>query len=186
MNTINISEVISSMLVESETDYLYHGSGMDFREFKTGKSAGTGIAHHGNGIYLVDTRETALVYVEHYAVGGRGMLYTCKLLEKDKFKAFDEQIDLGTFMDIAAYIEDIDENLSETMKEYPDMYRDETFTYGELYTLLESHDPNKIYEEYDIYGMYGGNRIHPDAVEYCVFDPELIRIVDKEEVHNGS
>lgn len=72
---IEVDKLIRNSLRESDGDYLYHGSGMDFRSFKTGKSSGTGIAHHGKGIYLVDNPDTAVKYIEQYAVDKKELSY---------------------------------------------------------------------------------------------------------------
>ena len=182
---INLDNLIKNMLTES-VGVLYHGSGMDFDKFGAGGDGdGTGISHHGTGAYLIDDRDTALKYIDQYAVGGNGVLYTCKLHKSEFIVEWDAQIPMDTFMEMADELSDIDDDLSQEMINYPDLYSGETFTFGELYSVLESTDgvhTNMFFMDYNTYGFTATNRINPDAIEYCILDNDLISIIDKEKI----
>ena len=175
-----------SPIMDNETIRVYHGSGMDFDKFGDGGDGdGTGISHHGKGTYLIDDRDTALIYINQYAVGGKGVLYTCDLYKRESIEDWDSQIPMDTFMAMAEELTDIDNDLSQEMLNYPDSYGGETFTFGELYSLLESTDgvsTNIFFTDYGIYGFTATNRINPDATEFCVLDNDLIQIIDKENI----
>jgi hypothetical protein len=172
---------------ESSNDNIwYHGSGMDFDEFKTDAKPATESSHHGYGIYLVDNISTAQKYVDEYAVGQNGVIYTCKLSHILEIPNWDDMIDINLFMEMADEISSIDADLSDEMKEYPDGYHGETFTYGELYDVLKHVDghanPNEFFKGFYIDGFRSKNRIDPDADECCIFDPTDIKIIKKEQV----
>ena len=185
---INFNKLLSNtVLMESIDGLLFHGSGMSFDEFDTSKGeSATEHAHHGYGIYLVDNAETALKYIDQYAIGQNGVLYSCKISSDLNIVNWDEMIQMHTFMEMAEELEEIDSSLADEMKNYPESYQGDTFTYGELYNIMKDVDgyenPNKFFQDYDVDGFSGSNRINPDATEYCVFDSKMIRIVDKETI----
>ena len=178
---------LSLVYEESIRSILYHGSGMDFGEFKSNSTPATGIAHHGYGIYLINDPNAAIKYIKQYAIGAKGWLYTVKLSSNCNIVEWDSQIPLNEFMDMADEIMDIDDDLYQEMKDYPDGYNGETFTYGELYDILKHVQgfeiPNEFFEDYGIDGFYGPNRMSPDATEYCIFDPSQIKIIDKKAIY---
>ena len=182
---IKLENIIKDMLLEGDNKLLYHGSGMDFNKFEPNVGDGTGVSHYGQGTYVIDDRATALEYIKQYARGMNGVLYTCKLFRMDTIVQWDEQIPMDIFMEMGEEIADSDSSLSSEMLEYPQSYRGETFTYGELYSQLEhvdEVDTNIFFMDYNIYGFSGGNRINPDATEYCILDNEMIKILEKENI----
>jgi len=181
---------LQNLISEATTPrILYHGSGMEFDEFDASKSqSATEQAHHGYGTYLVDNEDTAREYVDNYALNGAGYIYSCRVLSDTTIESWDEMIPLDEFERMADELEDVDPDLSEEMKNYPEGYQGETFTYGELYSILKSvagyENPNKFFKEFYIDGFYGSNRIHPNSVEYCIFDSKNIKIIGKEPIRS--
>ena len=184
---INFNNILHDIVImENANNALYHGSGMDFDEFDVSKStSATEVAHHGYGIYLIDDIETAKEYVKMYSVGSKGFIYTCRLPSDLNIVHWDEMIPLETFMEMAEEIEEFDKELGEEMREYPEGYNDETFTYGELYDVMKSikeyENPNTFFQGHYIDGFVAMNKINPDNTEYCIFDNKNIKILNKEK-----
>lgn len=168
-------------------DVLYHGSQYKFSKFNLDmKNIGTGTQHHGRGVYLIDDKETAMEYVRLYAVGGRGFLYACKLygISNDYYYGWDDMIPLDLFMGMADEVSEHDEDSSIEMREYPEGYHGETWTFGDAYDILKHviSNINEFFIDFDIYGFTSSNRINPGAIEYCVLKPDLIKILNVDEV----
>jgi hypothetical protein len=142
--------------------------------------SGEGINYLGPGIYFASNKKTALVYAKYV---NKPFIYKCSFSADGLYDS-----NLGEPLHLRERIIRLNEELRKQFNK-TDISPTSSFKYGKhtIGFLHEKFGRQKAFEILKSIGINGAYEILPDGtIEYCIFDVDSIKIVEKEAVGDHS
>lgn len=164
---------------------LYHGSKYDFSSFDLSKiGTGEGLQKYGYGIYLTNS----LTLAEYYATQIRknSTIYTVKVPLNFRIYDWDGEIDDWLQSEIVDSLESkgYERDAMQIVEEY-ESYR-EYITMNQLYDIV-SHVVGSPIEASKMFSDLGLDGVKAEDIQgrgqiFVIFNPERLRIIDKDSI----